>query len=131
MRSVTLADPVRRQRSYPGGGFLLVGSRQVQSAAKGSDGLQCDQTILERRRYGRAERRLHAVEAWPAVGSILHVPGPGPNVCFRVIEVWESREEAERFIRARLRPAFESVGIPGPSAPPQFWPVHNVMRWAD
>ena len=65
------------------------------------------------------------------VGGILHVAGSGPNGGFRVIELWESREEAERFIRARLRPAFESVGIPGPSAPPQFWPVQNMMRWAD
>ena len=65
------------------------------------------------------------------VGSILHVAGPGPNGGFRVIELWGSREEAGRSIREHLRPAFEAAGIPGPSAPPQFWPVPNLMRWAD
>src|SRR5439155_25544602 len=65
------------------------------------------------------------------VGSILHVAGPGPNWGFRLIELWDSREEAERFIRECLRPAFEAAGVPGPFSPPQFWTVHNVMMWGD
>ena len=64
-------------------------------------------------------------------GGPLHVAEPGPNGGFRVIELWESREEAERFIQERLRPAFEAVGVPGPFLPPQFWTVHNVMMWGN
>ncbi|MGH2797694.1 MAG: hypothetical protein ACRDM0_08490 [Thermoleophilaceae bacterium] len=60
-------------------------------------------------------------------GGIFHVAGPSPNGGWRVIEVWESEEDAQRFVSERLRPAFEAVGVPGPPQPPQFWPVHNYM----
>ena len=43
-----------------------------------------------------------------------------------MIEVFESHEDAQRFVK-RLKPAFEAVGVPVPP-PPQFWPVHNYMR---
>jgi hypothetical protein len=59
-------------------------------------------------------------------GGIFHVAGPSPNGGWRVIEVFESDEDAQRFV-ARLKPAFEAVGVPGPP-PPQFWPVHNYMK---
>ena len=49
-------------------------------------------------------------------GGIFHVAGPSPNGGWRVIEVWESEEDAQRFVE-RLRPAFEAVGRPrAPSA---------------
>jgi hypothetical protein len=57
---------------------------------------------------------------------IFRVAGPSPNGGWRVIEVFESDEDAQRFV-ARLKPAFEAVGVPGPP-PPQFWPVHNYMK---
>jgi hypothetical protein len=59
-------------------------------------------------------------------GGIFHVAGPSPNGGWRVIEVWESEEDAKRFVKERLRPAFEAVGT-APPPPPQFWPVHNYM----
>jgi hypothetical protein len=59
-------------------------------------------------------------------GGIFHVAGPSPNGGWRVIEVWESEEDAKRFVKEHLLPAFEAVGtVPPP--PPQFWPVHNYM----
>ena len=61
-----------------------------------------------------------------AAGGIFHVAGPSPSGGWRVIEVWESEEDATRFIRERLLPAFEAVGAPLPP-PPKFWPVHNYM----
>ena len=60
-------------------------------------------------------------------GGIFHVAGPSPNGGWRVIEVFESDEDAQRFVE-RLKPAFEAVGSPGPPQPPQFWPVHNYMK---
>ncbi len=39
-------------------------------------------------------------------GGIFHVAGPSPNGGWRVIEVWESEEDAQRFVSERLRPAF-------------------------
>jgi hypothetical protein len=59
-------------------------------------------------------------------GGIFHVAGPSPNGGWRVIEVWESQEDANHFVKERLLPAFEAVGVP-PPPPPQFWPVHNYM----
>ena len=44
-----------------------------------------------------------------------------------MIEVWESEEEAQRFLKERLMPALEAVGAPAPRTQPQFWPVHNYM----
>ena len=48
-------------------------------------------------------------------GGIFHVAGPSPDGGFRVIEVWESQEHAERFMRERLRPAVEAAGAAGHS----------------
>jgi hypothetical protein len=59
-------------------------------------------------------------------GGLFHVAGPSPNGGWRVIEVWESEEDARRFVAERLAPAFEAVGAPAPP-PPELWPVHNYM----
>lgn len=60
-------------------------------------------------------------------GGILHVAGPAPGGGWRVVEVWESREEAIRFFSERLGPALRAAGVTGPPPQPQFWPVHHVM----
>ena len=59
-------------------------------------------------------------------GGIFHVAGPSPNGGWRVIEIWESEEDAKRFLAERLRPAAEAVGAP-PPPPPELWPLHNYM----
>jgi hypothetical protein len=59
-------------------------------------------------------------------GGILHVAGPSPNGGWRVIEVWESEQDAKRFVHDRLLPAFQAVGAPAPP-PPQLWHVHGYM----
>lgn len=59
-------------------------------------------------------------------GGIFHVAGPSPNGGWRVIEVWESKEDAQRFVQERLGPAFKAVGA-SPPPQPQIWPVHNYM----
>ena len=61
-------------------------------------------------------------------GGILHVAGPSPTGGWRVIEVWDSEEDAKRFLQERLKPAWEAVGLSGPPPQPQFWPVHNYMK---
>jgi hypothetical protein len=59
-------------------------------------------------------------------GGILHVAGPSPNGGWRVIEVFESEEEAKRFLKERLGPAFQAVGASSPPQP-EFWPVHTHL----
>jgi hypothetical protein len=73
--------------------------------------------------YARVREQLGLEK--PA-GGIFHVAGPGPNGGWRVIEVWESEQDAKRFVNERLLPAFEVVGA-SPPPPPQLWPVHNYL----
>jgi hypothetical protein len=60
-------------------------------------------------------------------GGIFHVAGPSPKGGWRVIEVWESEEEADRFFRERFMPALQALGLMGPPPMREFWPVHNAM----
>jgi hypothetical protein len=60
-------------------------------------------------------------------GGMVHVAGPSPNGGWRVIELWESEEDARRFLKERLGPALQAAGVSGPPPQPQFWPVHNYM----
>lgn len=59
-------------------------------------------------------------------GGVLHVAGPSPNGGWRVIEVFDSEDAAQRFIKERLAPAFQAIEAP-PPPPPELWPVHNYM----
>lgn len=74
--------------------------------------------------YDKARKEL-ALDR-PA-GGVLHVAGPSPNGGWRVIEVFDSEEEARRFVRERLGPALKAAGASGPPPEPQFWPVHNYL----
>jgi hypothetical protein len=60
-------------------------------------------------------------------GGIFHLAGPTPNGGWRVLEVWESKEDAVRFREERLLPAFDAAGVPRPDVQPEFWQVHNYM----
>jgi quinol monooxygenase YgiN len=73
--------------------------------------------------YDKVRRELGMQEA-PA-GRISHFAGPSPNGGWRVIEVWESEEAAQKFTTERLQPAFEAVGRTG-RPERQFWPVYNM-----
>ena len=74
--------------------------------------------------YERIRKQLDLRE--PA-GGILHVAGPSPNGGWRVIEVFESEEDAGRFLEQRFGPALEALGLSGPRPEPQFWPVHSYL----
>lgn len=74
--------------------------------------------------YDRVVKEL-GVEERPA-GGIFHAAGPSPRGGWRVIEVWESEEDLNRFVQERLMPAFEAVGAPRPPQP-EIWPLHSHM----
>ena len=44
-------------------------------------------------------------------GGIFHAAGPSPDGGWRVLEVWESQEEAMRFRDERLMPAFDAADL--------------------
>jgi hypothetical protein len=75
--------------------------------------------------YDRIRRQLDLEE--PA-GGILHLAGPSPHWGWRVIEVFESDEDAGRFLKERFGLALEAVGFADRRPQPQFWPVHNYMK---
>lgn len=59
-------------------------------------------------------------------GGICHLAGPSPSGGWRVIEVWETEQDAQRFFAERVVPAAEAVGAP-PPPPPEVWSVHSYM----
>jgi hypothetical protein len=71
--------------------------------------------------------RAHLGLQKPA-GGIFHLAGPSPNGGWRVIEVWESEEAANRFLQERFFPALQALGLSGPLPTREFWPVHNAMK---
>ncbi|PCG82957.1 hypothetical protein CIB93_27245 [Streptomyces sp. WZ.A104] len=75
--------------------------------------------------YDKVREQLGMQEK-PA-GGIFHAGGPSPNGGWRVIEVWESEDDAKRFIAERLAPALQAAGVQGPPPTPQFWPIYNYM----
>lgn len=60
-------------------------------------------------------------------GGTVHLAGPSPTGGWRVIEVWDSAEEASRFLTEQFAPALKAVGFVGQPPEPQFWPIHNYM----
>ncbi len=44
---------------------------------------------------------------------------------WRIVDVWESQEAVNKFFQEKLGPALQEAGIA--AAPPQFWPVHNML----
>ena len=76
--------------------------------------------------YEKVREKLGLKDA-PA-GGIFHAAGPGPSGGWRVIEVWESQEEAQRFYDERLQPAFDALGVELSNVQRQSWSVHNYMK---
>jgi hypothetical protein len=110
------------------GRSVLLGSTSGSGAndakeAKMAIAMMVDNPAGSQETYDRVRERLGLER--PA-GGIFHVAGPGPNGGWRVIEVWESEQQAKRFVTERLLPAFEAVGAPTPPSP-ELWPVHNHM----
>ena len=67
----------------------------------------------------------------PPGGLIAHTAGwDEEGGVFRILEVWESREDAERFRRERLQPAFEAkLGADNKVSPDRerSYELHNLI----
>ncbi|MGH3367377.1 MAG: hypothetical protein ACRDOY_09255 [Nocardioidaceae bacterium] len=69
------------------------------------------------------ERILDNLDHDLPLGGILHLAGPSPEGGWRVIEIWETPEEAKRFLTEHFAPALRAAGFEGPPPTPQLWPV--------
>jgi hypothetical protein len=64
----------------------------------------------------------------PPAGLIVHTAGEVDGQ-WQVVDVWETREDAERFDNERLIPAITEVAGPGGPRGPQMtvYEAHNVV----
>lgn len=82
--------------------------------------------------YDTIAERLD-VAANPPDGLIVHTAGwDDANGVFRIVDVWESREQAERFRTEQLEPTLEQA-MPDlqNAAPPEreaYYELHNVVK---
>jgi hypothetical protein len=67
----------------------------------------------------------------PVAGLVAHVSGPTP-VGWRIIDVWESEEDYDRFVADRLNPALAVAtrGVTPPSRPFDSFSVTSVSSLA-
>jgi hypothetical protein len=66
--------------------------------------------------------RLESPADWPTEGLLAHIPGQGTNG-FRVVDVWESEEAAQRFGEV-LMPVMAEIGVEGE---PEVYPAHTFV----
>jgi hypothetical protein len=66
----------------------------------------------------------------PPPGQILHIEGPMEGGGTRVVDVWESQDVFDAFIRDRLQPAFERAGVAWSAdlRPTVVWPVSAILK---
>jgi hypothetical protein len=82
--------------------------------------------------YDAVQQRLGA-SANPPEGGIFHTAGFDEQAgVFRIFDVWETREQGERFIEERLMPIIEELGRGTASnfRPPDreaWYDLHDVM----
>jgi hypothetical protein len=58
-------------------------------------------------------------------GQLFHVEGPMEGG-WRVVDVWESQEAADKFFQEKLGQALQEAGLAIPQ--PQVWPVHRLLK---
>ena len=57
-------------------------------------------------------------------GGVYHIAGPTDDG-WRVVDVWDSQEDFDRFFKEKLGAALEAEGMPAPNI--STWPVHNTL----
>ena len=82
--------------------------------------------------HGATEEQWHnlhlevAPDGKLAPGALFHIGGPIENG-WRVVNVWETEDDARNFFRDRLSPLLERTGLPAPDSQ-TWWPVDNLMK---
>jgi len=74
------------------------------------------------RRLADGKTQLSSPADWPVEGLLAHIAGQGEGG-FRVVDVWESEEAAQRF-GEQLMPILQEVGI---QAQPELYPAHTFV----
>lgn len=67
------------------------------------------------------------LEGSPPPGARFHIAATGEDGKVRIVEVWDSRDEAERFTQERVRPAREQAGLGQREPTITYLEVHNIV----
>jgi len=62
----------------------------------------------------------------PPDGGQLHIAAKGADGTIRIIEVWDTREQAEAF-GEKVRVARQEMGVGGPMPPVEYLELHALM----
>ena len=81
--------------------------------------------------YDAVNERLNTRDN-PPEGGIVHTAGFDEDAgVFRIFDVWETREDGERFIREQLQPILAELMASRPDATPPdretWYELHDVM----
>ena len=80
--------------------------------------------------YDGVNEKINAV-AGPPAGLIVHASGPADGG-WRIVDVWESAEDFERFREERLRPAVmayaQEAGVDPGTPQTTLWELHDVIK---
>ncbi len=71
------------------------------------------------------------VDTNPPEGLLIHTAGFSADGTFRIFEVWESRDDQERFERDRLMPIVQEMMAAGAGNPPakqELYDLHAVIQ---
>ena len=61
-------------------------------------------------------------------GQLFHVDGPMADGGVRVVDVWESQEAFDSFLRDTLMPAFGRAGVQVGPPTTTVWPVSHLLQ---
>jgi quinol monooxygenase YgiN len=79
--------------------------------------------------YDAISERLDARSDWPD-GCIIHTAGFDDEAgVFRIFEVWESREQCERFLQERVMPLVQEL-TGGQAPPPDRQATYDLHDYA-
>jgi hypothetical protein len=78
---------------------------------------------MDQAQYDAVERELKRNDQ-PAPGEVLSVVGPLDGG-FQIFDVWESQEAFETYMRERVQPVFEKLGVQAPRV--KVFPVYDLQ----
>lgn len=87
-----------------------------------SIGLVFESPTLTAAQYDQVAKEVLPGNKMPT-GMLYHVAGPGPTG-WRVIEVWNSQESADLFLKEKLGAALQRANI---TVKPHTFEVHNIV----
>jgi hypothetical protein len=78
--------------------------------------------------YDQVRERIGVGPDSPPPGARLHLAARGDDGKIRIIEVWESREQAEQWTEQNVRPAREAVAPEAPEPTITYYEVHDLVQ---